>query len=305
MSFEKNTAAHIFTVDVEEHFQVSAFESIVDRESWSAHPTRVERNTDIILDLLARHGGRGTFFVLGWVAERYPALVRRIAESGHEIASHGYWHRRVTTLSPAEFREDVRISKRVLEDIAGAPVLGYRAPSFSIVTGGEWAFDVLVEEGYRYDSSLFPIRRRGYGYPAAPSAPHIIERAAGALREFPLTTLEIGSARLPAAGGAYFRHFPYAVIRQAFRACESKRRPAVFYIHPWEIDPSQPRLPVGPVTRLRHYGGLSRTKARLERLLAEFSFTTMSSFLPTIDGPAAEPVRASAGTSGEHTSVPR
>lgn len=271
--------SHIFTVDVEEHFQVNAFEQLLDREAWPRQPSRVVRNTKAILDLLEATGASATFFVLGWVAERQPTLVREIIARGHEVASHGYWHRRVTQLTRTEFRDDVRRAKCVLEDIGDRAVLGYRAPSFSIVPGGEWAFDILLEEGYLYDSSIFPIRRRGYGYPGAPVAPCAIDRPSGTLLEFPLTTLRVMDVCLPACGGAYFRHFPYAVIRRAFETAADNRTPGVFYIHPWEIDPEQPRLPVDLVTRLRHYGGLTRTQDRLRRFLGEFSFASVETHL--------------------------
>ena len=270
---------HIFTVDVEEYFQVNSFERVVARADWDRFPSRVERSVDVLLDRLARREALGTFFVLGWIADRHPRVVRRIADAGHEIASHGWWHRRVTMLTADEFREDVRSSRAVLQDVSGQPVLGYRAPSFSIVPGREWAFDVLVEEGYGYDSSLFPIRRPGYGYPGAPVHPHAIERPSGSLTEFPLTTAAWMGLRVPAAGGGYFRHFPYALTRRAFRACAAAGMPGVFYIHPWEIDPEQPRMPVPWLTRLRHYRGIARTLARLDRLLADFRFTSVARHL--------------------------
>ncbi|MGH7562676.1 MAG: XrtA system polysaccharide deacetylase [Gemmatimonadales bacterium] len=267
---------HLFSVDVEEHFQVTAFERVLPRSSWEAQPSRVEANTDRLLELLGRHGVHGTFFVLGWVAERHPALVRRIAAGGHEVASHGWWHARLTTLTPDELRDEVRRSKALLEDLAGAPVLGFRAPSFSIVPGGEWAFDVLLEEGYQYDSSIFPIRRPGYGYPGAPTAPYTIRRAAGTLLELPMATATFFGARIPAAGGGYLRQFPLAVIRRACREQAAAGVPGMFYVHPWEIDPDQPRLPVGFLTRQRHYGGLDRTYERLDRILSEFPFTSVA-----------------------------
>lgn len=270
---------HLFSVDVEEHFQVSAFDHVLSRDQWPAQPSRVEANTDRLLDLLARHGACGTFFTLGWVAERHPALVKRIAGAGHEIASHSWWHYRVTALSVPAFREEVRRSKDMLEQIAGVPVRGFRAPSFSIVPGTEWAFDVLLEEGYSYDSSLFPIRRPGYGYPGAPTAPHGIERSAGRLLEFPLATAAILGLRIPAAGGGYLRQFPLGVIRRAFAQQAGRGQPGMFYIHPWEIDPDQPRLPVGWLTRFRHYRGLGSTAKRLERLLTEFRFTSVRDWL--------------------------
>ncbi|MGH7561383.1 MAG: XrtA system polysaccharide deacetylase [Gemmatimonadales bacterium] len=267
---------HLFSVDVEEHFQVSAFERVAPPATWESHASRVEANTDRLLDLLARHGTLATFFVLGWVAERHPALVRRIASQGHEVASHGWWHRRLTTLRPEALREELRRSKAVLEDLSGAPVVGFRAPSFSIVPGGEWAFDLLLEEGYEYDSSLFPIRRPDYGYPAAPSRPHSIPRAGGTLLEVPMATMRLLGGRIPAAGGGYLRQLPFGVFRRACRQHAESGVPGMFYVHPWEIDPGQPRLPVGWLTRWRHYSGLERTFDRLARLLAEFRFTSVA-----------------------------
>ena len=266
---------HFFTVDVEEHFHVSAFEGLIRKEQWEGLPSRVERNTDRLLELLSRHGATGTFFTVGWVARRQPALVRRIAEAGHEVASHSFWHRRVNTLTPEEFRADVRDCKAALEDACGRPVLGFRAPSFSIRPGGEWAFDVLLEEGHRYDSSLFPIRRPDYGYPSAPPEPHEIRRPAGTLLELPLATLSMGGLRIPAAGGGYLRHFPLAVTRAALRGHQRRGQPAMFYIHPWEIDPDQPRVAAPWLTRVRHYRGLTKTLPRLEALLREFRFTSV------------------------------
>ncbi len=267
--------AHHFTIDLEEYFQVSAFESCVARGEWERLESRVGAEVARLLDLLARHEARATFFVLGWVAERQAELIRTIARAGHEIASHGWDHARVTHQTRRQFRESIRRTKDVLEDITGVPVLGFRAPSFSIVPGGEWALDVLIEEGYRYDSSMFPVRRPGYGYPNALPHPHWLDRPAGRLAEIPPTTLRWCGLRLPAAGGAYFRLLPYGVVRAAFRQCERRGVPGTFYIHPWEIDPGQPRLDVSWLTRLRHYGGLGQTAGRLERLLAEFRFTTV------------------------------
>jgi polysaccharide deacetylase family protein (PEP-CTERM system associated) len=270
---------HLFTVDVEEYFQVNAFESVVPRERWPEYPSRLATGVDALLDLLAAHGTRGTFFVLGWCARHSPAVVRRIADAGHEVASHGYWHRRVTTLTPQEFRDDLRMSRTAIEDLTGQRVLGYRAPSFSIVPGGEWALDVLAEEGFVYDSSLFPIRRRGYGYPSASPRPAVLERPAGALLEMPLATTTLFGRRLPAAGGGYLRQLPLMLIQRAFREHTQRGEPATLYIHPWEVDPGQPRLPVSAVTRIRHYRGLSSTMSRLATLLAEFRFTDIRSQL--------------------------
>lgn len=266
---------HHFSVDVEEYFHVSAFERLVRYADWDGYESRVNDSVARLLDLLARRQTRATFFVLGWVAERHPGLVRRIAAAGHEIASHGWDHARVTSQSPLAFRDSIRRTKIFLEDLAGAPVVGFRAPSFSIVPGKEWALDVLLEEGYRYDSSLFPVRRNGYGYAAGRRDPHWLERPTGRLAEVPPATLRRWGAQLPAGGGAYFRLLPYGVVRTALRDCERRGVPGTFYIHPWELDPEQPRLDVPWLTRVRHYGGLERTLPRLERLLGEFRFTAI------------------------------
>jgi polysaccharide deacetylase family protein (PEP-CTERM system associated) len=267
--------AHIFSVDVEDYFQVVAFERVVNRSEWGRYPSRIEANTDRLLELLDRHKVRGTFFTLGWVALRYPSLIRRIAGQGHEVASHGQLHRRVTMLTPDEFRSDLRQSKAALEDVTAQPCVGFRAPSFSITPRVEWAFDVLLEEGYRYDSSLFPIRRPDYGFPASLPVPHLIERQGGTILELPLATATVAGLRLPAAGGAYLRQLPYALVQRAFRQWGARGVSAMFYIHPWEYDVEQPRLPCGRLTAIRHYRGLDRTWRRLERLLSEFRFTSV------------------------------
>lgn len=275
-----STNTHFFTVDVEEYFQVKALESAVSPSDWLSHPTRVGESVDAILAALERHGAKGTFFILGWLADHRPEVVRAIAAAGHEIASHGYRHERVTALSPARFREDLRSSKCALEDVSGMEVVGYRAPSFSIVPGSEWAFDALIEEHYRYDSSIFPIRRRGYGYPSAPRAPYILHRPRGRLAEFPLATTKFFGLSVPAAGGGYLRQFPLSVIRRAFREAGLRGEHATFYIHPWEVDPQQPRLRVSPFNYIRHYRGLESALARIEILLAEFTFVSIASRLP-------------------------
>jgi len=285
---------HFFTIDVEEYFQVKALESVVSRDQWLTHPSRVARSVDELLAALARSGASGTFFILGWLAKHRPQVVRSIAAAGHEIASHGFAHERVTSLTPDAFREDVRSSKKAIEDLTGSVVLGYRAPSFSIIPGYEWAFDILIEEGYRYDSSLFPIRRRGYGYPAAQRTAHLIHRPSGQLAEFPLATTRIFSYPVPAAGGGYLRQLPFSVIRRAFREATERREPATFYIHPWEIDPDQPRFPVSRLNRIRHYRGLSETLSRVDRLLAEFRFGTIASYLPQLDPVFAVPAAVGA-----------
>ena len=271
--------SHFFTVDVEEYFQVKALESVVSRDEWLTLPSRLSRSIDILLGMLDRHGAHGTFFTLGWIARHRPQVVRNIVAAGHEIASHGFFHERVTALSPAGFREDVRSSKRALEDVCGTEVLGYRAPSFSIIPGYEWAFDILIEEGYRYDSSIFPIRRRGYGYPSAHRAPHVIQRPAGQISEFPLATTRFMNLAIPAAGGGYLRQLPLGVIQRAFREASERAESATFYIHPWEIDPDQPRLPVSRLNRVRHYRGLGSAQHRIDRLLGEFRFDAIASHL--------------------------
>jgi polysaccharide deacetylase family protein (PEP-CTERM system associated) len=271
---------HIFSVDLEEYFQVLAFEQAVPRSAWESMPSRVDASLNSLLDLLARFDAVATFFAVGWLAERKPGLVRRVVEQGHEIASHSGWHRRVTALSPAELREDVRRCRATLEQAAGRPVLGFRAPSFSIVPGAEWAFDVLIEEGYRYDSSIFPIRRPGYGYPGAPTVPYQIRRQAGTLMELPMATTSFLGVRLPAAGGGYLRQLPYRLIERAFDEHSARGESAMLYVHPWEIDPEQPRLAVSLVSRIRHYNGLEKTLPRLERLLSRFRFTSVERRYP-------------------------
>jgi len=267
---------HHFTIDVEEYFQVAAFQRHVPPRRWPLLESRVRAQMDVLLELLGRHGARATCFVVGWLAERQPDLMRAIARAGHEIASHGWEHARVTALTRSQFRDSVRRSKQVLEEIIGAPIMGYRAPNFSIVRGREWALDILIEEAYRYDSSLFPVHRPGYGYRSGCPDPHWIARPAGGLVEIPPTTLEWAGMRLPAAGGAYFRLLPYRLVRAALRQCERRGVPGVFYVHPWEIDPAQPRIAVPWLTGVRHYGGLHRTLPRLERLLTEFRFGPIS-----------------------------
>jgi polysaccharide deacetylase family protein (PEP-CTERM system associated) len=275
----RHVTPQIFSVDVEEYFQVHAFEGIVPQSAWASMPSRVAIGVDRLLDLLARHEAKGTFFVLGWVAERHARLVRRIAEAGHEIASHGWTHRRVTDLAPEEFREEIRSSKALLEDITGTLVLGYRAPSFSITPSARFAFDILLEEGYRYDSSIFPIWRPGYGWRGAPAVPHLRSCVSGTLVELPVATTTWGAIRIPAGGGGYLRQFPFSIIHSAFREHSAAGIPGMFYLHPWELDPDQPRLPAGRLTRIRHYRGLSDTGARLQRLLEDFPFTSVQRVL--------------------------
>lgn len=247
----------------------------------------MEAAVERLLLLMEEGGVRSTCFVLGWIARRHPDMVRLLADAGHEIASHGTDHRRITQLSPAEFRESVRRSKEVLEDLVGRPVIGYRAPSFSIVAGREWALEVLAEEGYRYDSSLFPIWRPDrYGYPQANPDPHWLLLSAGRLLEIPPTTFRAFGIRLPAAGGAYFRILPPAFTQLALQAHERRGIPGTFYIHPWELDSAQPVLTNSYLTKLRHYHGLARTEPRLRALMRRFRFQPISSSIAALD-PAA------------------
>jgi len=269
------TPLNAITCDVEDYFQVESLRSAVPHERWEAMPSRLERNTERVLDLFDRAGVRGTFFVLGWCGERFPGLVKRIAEAGHEIASHGYAHRMITEQSPEEFRADVRRAKALLEDLGGQAVAGYRAPTFSITERTLWAVDILAEEGYGYDSSIFPIRHDRYGIPSAPRHIHFRHGRNGAtLVEFPPTTLRMLGCNLPVAGGGYLRLLPVWLVHRALRAVNREGWPAIVYFHPWELDPEQPRLAVKGLSRFRHYVNLHRTAAKLRFLLSRLPFAT-------------------------------
>ena len=268
------------TVDVEDYFHVSVFDRTVPRADWASMESRVVANTERVLDLFDEHGVRGTFFVLGWVAEHYPSVARSITGRGHELASHGYAHRLVYDQTPEGFRDDIRRSKALLEDQSGRQVHGYRAPSFSVTERSLWALDVLLEEGYRYDASIFPIRHDRYGIPDAPRWPHTMTRANGSLFEVPGSTVRIGGTNLPVAGGGYFRILPYAWTRWGIRRVnEVEGQPAVFYLHPWEIDPQQPRLAASLLGRFRHYRNLDLTERRLRSLMRDFSFGPLETVL--------------------------
>lgn len=276
------------TVDVEDYFHVSAFDGIVSRAGWDAFDSRVSRNTDRLLEIFARAGVRSTFFVLGWVADRYPSLIRRIAEQGHEVASHGYNHQLLYMLTPNQFREDVRSAKVAIENASGRAVIGYRAPSYSVIESSMWAIDVLIEEGHVYDSSIFPIHHDRYGIPGAPRHPFMLRRAGGSLLELPGSTVRVGGVNLPIAGGGYFRQLPYAWTRWGIgRVNRVEREPVVFYTHPWELDPEQPRMEVGATTRLRHYRGLEQTTGRLIRLLHDFRFDSIAAVMDLAPSNAA------------------
>jgi polysaccharide deacetylase family protein (PEP-CTERM system associated) len=290
----ESTVTNALTIDVEDWFQVSALAPYVARSGWERCECRVERNVERILELLAAHRGtRATFFTLGWIAERYPRLVQRIAAAGHEVASHGYGHERVGDLDPGAFRADVRRAKSLLEDLSGRPVLGYRAPSFSIGRANLWAFDVLAETGHRYSSSVYPVRHDHYGMP---EAPRFAYRVPAGIVEVPPSTVAFGGRNFPASGGGFFRLLPYAVSRSLIRRINAHDgASAIFYFHPWELDPGQPRLPgIDAKTRLRHYLNLARTESRLGRLLADFRWGRMDDIFlgSAVPEPAARPVSA-------------
>ena len=280
------------TIDVEDYFHVSAFESISKPGTWAARESRVEKNTDLVLQLLADHDVKATFFMLGWVADHFPSLAQKIAGQGHEIACHGYLHQRVGFQDRQTYRDDIRKAKALLEDQIGERVIGYRAPSYSITRTTDWAFDELVSAGFLYDSSIFPMKHDFYGIPDWPrfagysvktaggweAEPHRPQGDQTCMREIPITTLRLGPRNLPIAGGGYFRLLPYAVTRWGLqRINQQEQQPFVFYLHPWEFDPEQPRMyGAGFKSRFRHYLNLDRTEKRFENLLNDFQFGTMS-----------------------------
>lgn len=279
------------SVDVEDYYQVSAFDRVVDRASWDQRESRVVANTTRLLDLFDEAGVKATFFVLGWIAERHPSLVRSIVARGHELASHGYGHELVYDLTPEQFRDDVRRARAVLESAGGVPVLGYRAPSYSVVERSLWALDVLIEEGHVYDASIFPIRHDRYGIPDAPRDIHVRSGQAGSIVEMPGATVRWAGMNLPVGGGGYFRLLPYAFTRWGIGRVNAREgRPAMFYLHPWEIDPDQPRIEANAIGRLRHYRNLHKTEGRLRTLLREFRFSTAADVLGLpVAGPFARP----------------
>lgn len=280
------------TIDVEDYFHVSVFDGVVPRARWDSLESRVCRNTEHLLQIFEEHEVKATFFVLGLVAERFPALVARISDCGHEIASHGYGHRLIYDQTPAAFREDVRRAKALLESAAGVAVQGYRAPSYSVTPRSLWALDVLIEEGYTYDSSIFPIRHDRYGIPLSPRHPYVLDRGNGALVEAPASTTRLGFLNLPIGGGGYFRILPYGWTRWGIgRVNRLEGKPTIFYLHPWEVDPDQPRLSAGLLSRFRHYRNLAQTEPRLRRLLTDFRFGPMAQVLQTV----AESVSAPQG----------
>jgi polysaccharide deacetylase family protein (PEP-CTERM system associated) len=278
--------ANVLTVDVEEYFHPNAMDGAVDPSRWDDLPRRVEHNTHRMLDLLSEHGVQATFFVLGWVAERLPQLVVEIARRGHEVACHGYAHRLVYRLGPQRFRDDVSRGKRILEDCIGSRVTGFRAASCSIVETTLWALDILIEEGFEYDSSIFPVRHDLYGIPGFRRFAVRLERAGGEIVEIPLSTVRLLGRNWPVAGGGYFRLFPYWVTRLSLeRLNRREHEPAIVYVHPWELDLEQPRLQAGALSRFRQYTNLHRTETRLRRLLGEFTFAPIRDVIQRADLP--------------------
>ncbi len=271
------------TVDVEDYFQVSAFENSVDRSSWDSLPHRVEQNTHKILDIFNEYSLKSTFFVLGWVAERYPTVVKRMADEGHEVCCHGYGHQRITNMSPEEFKEDISRARKLLQDLTGQSVDGYRAPSYTITNQTLWALDALIEVGFSYDSSIFPIHHDVYGIPGAERFPHIINREHGTLKEFPPSTIEFSMLgkrlTLPFSGGGYLRLLPVSLMSKAYKQLEKSGHVSTLYFHPWEIDPDQPRMQ-GPLkSRFRHYINLATTEKKLRYLFEHHSFAPMGTVL--------------------------
>ena len=279
------------SVDVEDYFQVSAFENCVSKEDWGKLPCRVEANVERTLQLFDEKNVKATFFTLGWVAERYPHLVRKIVSGGHELASHGYGHERASDLSEAAFTQDITRSKALLEDLCGVEVLGYRAPSFSIGEGNLWAFDCLLRAGYRYSSSIYPIRHDHYGMPDSPRFAHEVRPG---LLEVPITTLRMLNRNLPSSGGGYFRLLPYPLSRWMLaRVNRDDAQAGVFYFHPWEIDVDQPRIAgIGAKTRFRHYVNIHRMESRLGRLLGDFAWGRMDEIFLSRSPRAPEPAAA-------------
>ena len=269
-----------FTVDVEEYFQVEAFTPVIDKETWDAYPRRTREQTERVLDLLAAHGVRGTFFILGWLAARDPGLVKRIHDAGHEVASHGFGHRMISRMTPEELRNDVRTSKDLLEGIIGCEVSGYRAPTFSILEKTAWAYDILLHEGYRYSSSVFPIWHDRYGWPGFGHAPRrMASNEGGDIWEVPMSVGALGPIKIPFGGGGYLRSYPLSLTKTLFRRLGRAGRHAVLYIHPWELDTAHPPVKAPMLRRLRHFVGISKLEDKLVELLKSERFGTVSQLL--------------------------
>ena len=280
------------TVDLEDYYHVSAFANQMDPACWGTKASRVEANTQRLLDLLAATDCKATFFTLGWVAERNPALVLRVAEAGHEIACHSHQHRYVYDLTPSEFREDTKRAKETLEDASGRSVVGYRAPSFSVTADCLWAYEILAELGFVYDSSIFPVRHPNYGMPTALRFPYRVATAAGDILEFPMPTLDLYGRRAPFGGGAYLRMLPEWYTKWAIRYLnDAEGRPVCMYLHPWEIDPGQPRMEGAVTSRLRHYMGLGTTERKVRNLLKRFKFCQLSALISDLYSPPSDESR--------------
>jgi len=275
------SSKNVFSIDVEDYFHVAAFSKVVSMSDWSSYKSRVVRNTEVILDMLDKHHVKATFFVLGWVCEKEPGLIKKIYSAGHEIASHGYSHQMIYNQTPEKFREETLRSKKLLEDVIGEKVRGYRAASYSITKKSLWALDILAEAGFEYDSSIFPVRHDNYGLTTSPVEPYKIITASGAeLIEFPLTSLNVFGYRLPVAGGGYFRLFPFWFVNWALKRINATTgRPFLFYIHPWEVDTEQPKIEAGFKSSFRHYNNLDKCEARLNKLLNNFPFGRFSDYL--------------------------
>jgi len=277
MTTQNAPILNVFTVDVEDYFQVGSFADRIDPQTWDQYESRVVANTRRTLRLLEDHGVRGTFFILGWVADRFPDLVREIHDAGHELGCHSFWHQLIYKMTPDEFREDLLMACKAVEETTGERVVTFRAPSFSITEKSLWALDILIEEGFKFDSSIFPVYHDTYGIPGAERFPHRIGKNGSSLWEFPPTVHQIGRFNIPVAGGGYFRLYPARLsIHWLRRINQQNKQPFVFYIHPWELDPDQPRLAAKLKSRFRHYQNLGSTERKLNRLLKAFQFTTMS-----------------------------
>ena len=274
---------NIFTVDVEDYFQVNNLSKVVKPSEWGSYESRVLDSARRVLNLLDRAKVKGTFFVLGWIAERFPGLVKDIQTSGHEVASHGFSHKRVCEQNSEEFRRDIRESKELLESIIGEPVYGYRAPTYSITKQTEWALDILIEEGFKYDSSIFPFRYQKSGLPKDKRYPHLIKRKEKTIWEFPISGLSVFGMSIPFSGGGYFRLCPLSIVKAGIRGMNKTGNPAMVYIHPWEFDSEQPRFKLAPLAAFRHYYGLHNTEAKLEKLFSEIEFGPVREYLKSVE----------------------
>lgn len=304
MSISQLKSDGTFTVDVEDYFQVSSFASVISTDDWDHYECRVEANTRRVLEIAARESTTGTFFVLGWVAERYPSLVKEIQDAGHEIGCHSQWHQLVYELGPDRFRFDLRESRDILQQITGQSVTLYRSPSFSITKDSLWALDILVEEGFTIDSSIYPVRHDRYGIPDSPTSPYRIKTEAGAIVQVPGMVCNIRNTNVPVGGGGYLRLLPWFVTERMLRRVRKQDRPLNVYIHPWEFDPQQPRIPSSMKSKFRHYQNLKTTASKITRMLQTFDLTTMSNVVQQYLPVQREAEAAANATGGLATSEP-